>query len=258
MNTEHHSLGTTKIVKPIQIDLDEFQISEETFKPMTKGLGFHQETKKASFKSAPKEVKTFAQAKTAMAPSLAKFQHATAPLENSKTGQGHLPSGLEAFYNKSPLKIEGGDLHLSEISSIDKKETMLNELKLASPLIQLFAWIVDILVISSFVILTGVMLILASGIEFNMYSRLISNQDLLIFTSAIFSIYYVLYFTILELTSSPGKTIFGLRLVKSDFGELSVKNTFIRSIVALFSGVALFLPMLLDFQGRLSDTKVVK
>ena len=258
MNTEHHSLGTAKIVKPIQIDLDEFQISEETFKPMTKGLGFHQETKKSSFKPAPKEVKTFAKAKTTMAPSLAKFQHATAPLENTKTGQGHVPSGLEAFYNKSPLKIEEGDLQLSEISSIDKKETKHNELKLASPLIQLIAWIVDILVISSFVILTGVLLILASGIEFNMYSRLISNQDLLIFTSAIFSIYYVLYFTILDLTSSPGKTIFGLRLVKSDFGELSVKNTFIRSIVALFSGVALFLPLLLDFQGRLSDTKVVK
>jgi len=50
----------------------------------------------------------------------------------------------------------------------------------------------------------------------------------------------------------------GIRLLKTDNTNVSVKNTFTRALVSLLSVVALFLPMLLDFQGRLSDTKVVK
>ena len=114
------------------------------------------------------------------------------------------------------------------------------------------------MVIVSFVALTGFLLVLASGIELKMYSRLINNQELLIFGSSIFSIYYIMYFTILDLSASPGKTIMGLRLIRTDKAELSVKYTFTRALVSLLSGVALFLPMLLDFQGRLSETRVVK
>ena len=95
-------------------------------------------------------------------------------------------------------------------------------------------------------------------IQFQILSRLISTQDLIVFTSSIFSIYYLLYFTILDLSTSPGKTIMGIRLLRTDNKNVAVKNTFIRALISLVSSVALFLPMLLDFQGRLSDTKVVK
>ena len=94
--------------------------------------------------------------------------------------------------------------------------------------------------------------------QFQMLARIISNQDLIAFTASIFSIYYLLYFTILDLSASPGKTILGLRLIKTDNTSVSVKHTFTRALISLFSSIALFLPMLLDFQGRLSDTKVVK
>ena len=67
-----------------------------------------------------------------------------------------------------------------------------------------------------------------------------------------------MYFSILDLSNSPGKTILGIRLVKSDDTQVSAKQTFTRALITLLSGVALFLPTLLDFQGRLSETKVVK
>jgi uncharacterized RDD family membrane protein YckC len=256
MNKDTNSF-TSKTTPPIKVDLDEFQINEDTFKPMTRGLGFHQDTKRPSFKPAPKEVKAFGSAKAPVKTSLnsipTSLTQSKAPAQAS-----HLPSGLEAFYGAKPVVPETpNNLFEKTINEEVKKEKIIAVTN-APQASQFFAWVIDILVIASFVVLTGALLVFASGIEFNMYSRLISNQDLAIFTAAIFSIYYVLYFTILDLSATPGKTIFGIRLVTASGREVSVKHTFGRAIISLLSGIALFLPMLLDFQGRLSDTKVVK
>lgn len=257
MNQDTHSFSTPKTTNPIQVNLEEFNISEDSFKPMTKGLGFHQEQKRSSFKPANKEVKPFGttRSKPAAAAVLSSLSN-----QNATTASQHMPTGLEAFYgakgnpgnqnqqNSLENKI---DLH------IDKAEMKVVN-KSAPASYQFFAWVIDLLVVASFVAVTGVLLVVASGIQFQMLARIISNQDLIAFTAAIFSIYYLLYFTILDLSASPGKTIMGLRLLKTDNTNVSVKHTFTRALVSLFSSVALFLPMLLDFQGRLSDTKVVK
>jgi uncharacterized RDD family membrane protein YckC len=222
---------------------------------MTKGLGFHQEQKRASFKPASKEVKAFGASKT-----LPKASSVLGPLsaQTSVVTQNHTPTGLEAFYgskgttghqtNLIELKVEDS---IQEISSMVKYKT-------ASGTTQFFAWIIDVLVVASFVAITGTLLVFASGIQFEMLARLISTQDLIAFTVAIFSIYYLLYFTILDLSASPGKTIMGLRLLRTDNSNVTIKNTFSRALISLLSSITLFLPMLLDFQGRLSDTKVVK
>lgn len=257
MNQDTHSLSSPKSSAPIQVNLDEFNISEDSFKPMTKGLGFHQEQKRSSFKPAPKEVKPFGVARKDMKASTVL---STLSSQNATTASQHMPTGLEAFYgtkgnpgNQNQQNILEKKLDLNDL----KTETKIVS-KLAPMSLQLFAWAIDLLVVASFVAVTGALLVFASGIQFEMLARLISNQDLLAFTAAIFSIYYLLYFTILDLSASPGKTIMGLRLLRSDNGNVSVKHTFTRALISLLSSIALFLPMLLDFQGRLSDTKVVK
>jgi hypothetical protein len=248
MNQDHHSLSTPKSIQPIQVNLDEFNLDEDSFKPMTKGLGFHQEQKKNSFKAAPKEVKSFASAKTQ--PMLNSLS-----TKNVKTiATQHIPSGLEAFYS-TQVQPRAVDFFEQEVEEKTESKKKVIE---ASSFSQFAAWIIDLLVIASFEIITGAMLILASGIEFKVLARLVSTQDLVAFSVAIFSIYYLLYFTVLDLSASPGKTLLGIKLIKSDKGNVTVKNTFTRALVSLFSAVALFLPMLLDFQGRLSDTKLVK
>lgn len=256
MDQESHSFSSSKTSKIIQVNLDEFQISEDTFKPMTKGLGFHHDVKRPSFKPAPKEVKVFGSSKSPMTSNLSSLP-STLTTNITKT-ENHLPTGLEAFYGAKPAsKTEAANLFEQSVKEeIKTGHTTLG--KAAPQTTQFLAWAIDILVIASFVVLTAVLLVFASGIEFNMYSRLISIQDLTLFGAAIFSIYYLLYFTILDLSASPGKTIFGIRLARVDGKEVSVKHTFTRALISLLSGVALFLPMLLDFQGRLSDTKVVK
>jgi uncharacterized RDD family membrane protein YckC len=257
MNKEPHSFSS-KNTPPIQVDLDEFQISEDTFKPMTKGLGFHQDTKRPSFTPAPKETKSFGSAKSPMNPTLNSLPTSMAQTKTAVNNQ--MPSGLEAFYGTKPepQNLFEKNIEKAAREEIKKENAVAAPMVKASMISQFFAWIIDVLVIASFVILTGALLVFASGININMYSRLISTQDAIVFGAAIFSIYYLLYFTILDLSASPGKTIFAIRLVKADGGEVSVKHTFGRALISLLSGVALFLPMLLDFQGRLSDTKVVK
>ncbi|MGZ3787450.1 MAG: RDD family protein [Bacteriovorax sp.] len=254
MNQENHSFSSPKTSAPIQVNLDEFNISEDSFKPMTKGLGFHQEQRRPSFKPAPKEVKPFGSAKTAP-----KAASVLGPLsaQTSTTAAAHVPSGLEAFYG---AKGNPGMPNMLEkrVEQIEEKIETKIVYKPVSSMTQFFAWIIDVLVVASFVAVTGALLVFASGIQYQMFAKLISNQDLIAFTSAIFSIYYLLYFTILDLSASPGKTIMGIRLMRTDNSEVTVKNTFTRALISLLSSVALFLPMLLDFQGRLSDTKVVK
>lgn len=260
MNKEPNHTSS-KITPPIKIELDEFQITEDTFKPMTRGLGFHQDTKRPSFKPSPKEVKSFGSAKSPVKQSLNSIPTSIGAAPKSTTpNSAQMPSGLEAFYGAKPADTNvTQNLFEKPIhEKVEAKKEKTINAKAAPQMSQLFAWVIDILVIASFVALTGALLVFASGIEFNMYSRLISTQDLAIFATAIFSIYYLLYFTILELSSTPGKTIFGIRVVTATGTELTVKHTFARALISLFSGVALFLPMLLDFQGRLSDTKVVK
>jgi uncharacterized RDD family membrane protein YckC len=263
MNQDTQSFSTSKKVQSIQVNLDEFNISEDSFKPMTKGLGFHQEQKRASFKPKPVEVKPFGTARTQPKASVVLSSLDT---QNASTVSKHLPSGLEAFYGAkgNSGKQNRTDNHENSQNSQNSNEPRIekteikNVFKTAPLSLQFTAWIIDLLVVSSFVAITGALLVFASGIQFQMFSRLISNFDLIVFTAAIFSIYYLLYFTILDLTASPGKTIMGIRLVKINNINVSVKHTFTRALISLFSSVALFLPMLLDFQGRLSDTKVVK
>lgn len=263
MNKEPNSSSSVdlKIQRPIQIELDEFQISEDTFKPMTKGLGFHQDTKRPSFKPSPKEVKSFGSSSSPLGKSLNSMPASTLGQANNNAKPvlgNQLPSGLEAFYGKAQEPAATTNLFEQKTVTVEKKVSSSANIKAAPQTAQFFAWLIDILVIASFVVLTGALLVLASGIDYRMYSRLISTQDLAAFTAAIFSIYYLLYFTILDLSASPGKTILAIRLVKTNDGAVSVKHTFTRSLISLLSGVALFLPMLLDFQGRLSDTKLVK
>jgi uncharacterized RDD family membrane protein YckC len=252
MNQEQHSFSNTTKAAPLEINLDEFMISEDSFKPMTKGLGFHHDLKRPSFKPAPKEVKPFGSAT-----SVSTKQMPTQPLSLStqQKAAAHVPSGLEAFYGQT----QASSVQTDTFSDL-KEETKVSKPnhKTAPMMSQLSAWIIDVLVIASFVAITGALLVLASGIEIQMYSKLISMQDLGIFAAAMFSIYYLLYFTILDLSASPGKTMMGLKVVKSDGKSISVRNTFSRAFISLLSGIALFLPMVLDFQGRLSDTKVVK
>jgi uncharacterized RDD family membrane protein YckC len=248
MNREQvsNSLPTVSETSKNQISLsfDDFEINAESFKPVTSGLGFHKDQKKASFKPMP-QVK------------LEKANH-KAPLNNIlSTNELKIknsgPSGLEAFYGTAATVREERTLEM-EIGTkkISRKE------KEASQGAQFSAWMIDLFIILSSVVITGAALGLASGIDFKLLAQLVTKQDLLIFGGTVFSIYYMLYFTILDLSNSPGKSMMRVKLSTTDGQSLSVQHTFTRSLVSVISIFIFCLPLLLDFQGRLSDTKIIK
>jgi uncharacterized RDD family membrane protein YckC len=243
MNNEEQTFSKT----PISLSFDDFDFNVESFKPVTKGLGFHHEQKKSNYKPVthPK-IETL---------------RSSGPLINISSVtetriRKQAPTGLEAFYGTSAAS----EASILEISPEIKNVTNFNQenTKSASSILQFSAWLIDMLVIFALIAITGVCLVLASGMDYQIILKLISKLDLMIFSVSIFAIYYVLYFTILDLSTSPGKLILGLRLVGTDGGNINAKNTFTRSIVSLLSLLVFCLPMFLDFQGRLSDTKIIK
>ena len=244
MNQEQTKTGDVKKM-PISLSFDDFELNAESFKPVTKGLGFHQEQKKVSFKPS-------IQHKIEKTNPQAPLHNLLRTNENKIKNQA--PSGLEAFYGVKPAPIQ--EKMLPEKETILSKPTKV--FKDAAQSDQFIAWIIDIFLIASSVVLTGTLLVLVSGISFNVMIKLVTEQDLILFGSSLFGIYYILYFTILELSTTPGKIIMNLQLVNTDQGPLKIKHTFTRAFVSLLSLLVFCLPMVLDFQGRLSDTKIVK
>jgi uncharacterized RDD family membrane protein YckC len=246
MQNDQHTFSKT----PISLSFDDFDINVESFKPVTKGLGFHHEQKKTTFKPITH-------------PKIESFR-SNGPLSNISSNteskiRNQAPTGLEAFYGTTSAAIVPTESFkdIAQESNVGTAKIQEN-IKNASSISQFLAWLIDISVISALLVLTGVCLVLASGMNYQLILKLISKMDIIIFSSSIFAIYYILYFTILDLSTSPGKLLLGLRLVATEGDNLTVKNTFTRSAVSLLSIFAFCFPMLLDFQGRLSDTKIIK
>ena len=61
-----------------------------------------------------------------------------------------------------------------------------------------------------------------------------------------------------DIVSSPGKSLFNIRVVSLDGKDIKMKNAFLRSFITVISSMAFFLPLFMDFHGKLSDTKLVK
>jgi len=245
MNQEEHSFSKT----PISVSFDDFEISAESFKPVTKGLGFHHQQKTTTFKPVARQTPDVLK-------SLGPLNNISSELEVKIKQQ--TPMGLEAFYGANPIPkmVLENEIFAQEKNQIAKEEE--NSTIKATALAQFSAWIIDLILIAALVAITATCLVLASGLDYSLILKLATRSDLAIFSGSVFSIYYILYFTVLELSTTPGKIIFGIHLEGTEHSSLSVRQTFMRSMVSLFSIFAFCLPMLLDFQGRLSDTKIVK
>lgn len=266
MNQNNLNVEQSPIKKvPFQFDdlTDDFNIDENSFKPVTKGLGFHQESKRKQFTPAQiKATKLSTQPSalpTAQLPKTASFELGKSVVRNveekslSLSSNGAASKGaLAAFYGEAETKFE----ERVEIKDT-KKETTKNRVE-ANAVNQFLAFVVDILLVLSFTLATIAALVAVSRIDVQILFNVISVQDQIIFGSSLFIIYYLLYFTILDLNASPGKSLMKMRLYTANGKNVAVKHTFSRALITLLSLPALMLPTVLDFQGRLSGTKVFK
>ena len=123
---------------------------------------------------------------------------------------------------------------------------------------QLMAWVIDIFIIAlgtMFIILCSSFLTFGDFIA-PFYSPF--SRDFYLLFSTLFALFYLFYFTLLDLNSSVGKSLFTIKVMPVDKDQIEMKDTFIRAFVTLVSLMGLGIPTLLDFQGKLSKTTLKK
>lgn len=223
------------------------------FTAVTKGLGFHHQ----------KEEKRVPHSRPRTRPDLR-----TNKLPPSQNSMPEVDESLRAFYGKSrdveALNSElSSQLTLTEQqdtspdASVDNSSTYI----LASKASQLFAWLVDVFIVLGALALTGMSLAGAAGIPLASLQATLTSVELITFVAIFFSVFYLTYFSILDLATTPGKALFNIRLAcakQSATSRVTFWQTLTRSLVTLFSVLLAGMPTVFDFQGKLSDTTVVK
>lgn len=230
---------------------NEFNLDDLDFKPLNEGLGFHHEERKNGI--LPQANK--------------RNQHMSVSREASSTtrtsnlgvsNEGITRNGLEsmnslsAFYSESQVVEEAPKLKVSDF------EPKVEKIKVAPATKQFSAWVIDILLVACISAGLMALFVAVSGLSFKQFYEVIGKNDLAIFGSVSFSIFYLSYFSILDLQATPGKSLLKLRLTREDGKAILLKDSFLRSLITLLSFVTLGLPCLIDFQGKLTDTKIAE
>lgn len=229
--------------------MDEFNIDDIDFRPINKGLGFHH---------AEKEKITQIK-KNASAPIVSNIQGQRAEVVSSpiptSMGSGNLHSGpispeLQAFYGQRPVTQTNKLKQKEKVVIAETKHAVL------APISKVFAsWVVDFACIAALMGLLTFSFIFTVNISFTEFLAQMKVSDMAIF-GVLLSILYVSYFSILDLAQTPGKILLRLKVESVD-SSLTFKATLIRATVSMISTLLIGLPALLDFSGKLSDTKVV-
>ncbi|MCO4792943.1 MAG: RDD family protein [Bacteriovoracaceae bacterium] len=223
----------------------DFDDNDFDFKPITKGLGFHKDKKeekrtRVKPKKSPSVINNFTNSEAPTAPQA----------QNTE---------LEAFYsNSQPAMRSDFDQIKSKPISKQRKAKKKIKLQEAPAFNQFCAFAIDFIMISMATGLTLGLLIAISGFEYSLLVKSLGELEVTKYVLSLFMIFYMSYFTILDIAGTVGKSAMGIKLVSSDGQKLKMKHTFVRAFVSLLSFVALGLPNLVDFQGKLSDTKLVK
>ena len=141
---------------------------------------------------------------------------------------------------KDPLAVEDSEHYESPIieSSLEKVSA---------------AWAVDLTLILLSIVSALILFGSATGISFNEFQEFFRKESQ-IFIGVFFTIFYLLYFSVLDLNSSPGKLLFGTRLVTSSNQRLTVFNTFSRAFIILVSIPLFMLPLIFGVHNKLSGT----
>ena len=220
---------------------EEFNFDEVSFKPLTKGLGFHK-------KDPPKAVISNPSVKPS-------------PIQNKFRGSQTLPSksqeSLGTFYEHSniwPNKAEEDSPHETDGTNTSGNAVFCS----ASSFEQLSSYAVDIFIVTILTSVTFVCFFYFSPIKASEIASFLMSASLLKAFFILFSVFYITYFSFLDLDGTPGKTLFNLRLVDLNDKEVTFKHTFLRSLITLSSFLVAFLPLIVDFHGKLSDSKLVK
>lgn len=209
------------------------------FQTIGSGLGFHQEETKLKIQNNGVAKKPAVAARSQVFKS-----------PNWREQQAALDKELEIKLKERVLQTEP-----PKQKALPQKA---NQNYLQTIPLQFIAWVVDVALIAAMVAISAGLFVLVSQMEPSILMQILTPIDLIIFGGSLFSLYYLVYFTILDLGTSPGKRLLGLKLKNWKDEVPRPRETFLRAIITYTSLIVGGLPLLIDFQGKLSETKVSK
>lgn len=241
--------------RPILFDTDEFDVDSFNVKPLSKGLGFHQERER-SRTPRPQKPAVHTHKPLAMRSELHSSQVKSSVHSNSAS---------EMFWDQTVSQSELSQFYQQSSHQKQSEENETLESQKGAPIKATFqsrflAWTLDLVALSvictalifSFVTLAGM------DIETLFKGMYLGLLELSVFGIGLFSLLYIFYFTILDMAASPGKSLLGLRVCGPNGERPKASQTLVRSVVSLLSLFLLGLPAILDFQSRLSESVVSK
>lgn len=236
--------------KNIDSEIDDL-LNDFDFKPITQGLGFHHSLKDK------KEVSVSLKTKAASlgddletrATSLKKNYTHDEKKQNINMGD------LSPFYNNEPKQLHQ-EIELSIPLTQDEEQVIENES--ATYLSRTIAWGIDMIMLTAIMLITVTGILISTDVPLEIINVFMISDDLLMSFTALSAMFYIFYFSFLDKTnySTPGKRMMSIK-VDSNFGRLSLFQTFSRTIISILCVFTLGLISLTKLQDTMTNTKVV-
>jgi hypothetical protein len=249
METHNSEAGKSQIT----LNLDEFDIDSYDFKPINKGLGFHDPLEKGTnprVSRVPNRIET----KTSTLASTNSYSKKSVNhLQNTpiSVSDSSLMSGIDALYGSAISETEKPASDTKKKNKISLKEASFSEM--------IGSYLIDMTLI---LFITLILFVSFFAFAFKMLQGEMVINFLVVsmpYVGIIASLIYLTYFSLLEPVGTVGKKVFGLGCYLTGTSKrTTIKNSFLRASISLLSLPLLGAPMILDFQGKLSDTSVLK
>lgn len=236
-----------------EIDLNEINLDDLSFKPINKGLGFHHETKRSTLNKRPTKSTNFNQVTNNLEKATFKKRSS-----NSLNGPMIESSEVSEFYKRMDNEDRNQTPQTEQIEPALGKTKKIVFHKDATLSQRFGAFIIDIIILSGFmgIIFSG--LIKFVNREYDIFKILSSLNYISLLGIILFGVLFIAYFSIIELFTTPGKVLLNIEVIRADGKKLGIRDTISRAVVSFLSVLLFCMPLFLKFQDRLSETRVVR
>ncbi len=228
-------------------ELDQFLNDDFEFKPLTSGLGFHNQAKTIEVAKTPDPV-----AKQVSMPKQTSMPRQTQAPQTMRSHQEMEPfsNDLSMFYGKETL------------TPVQFPETALKEevvYKKAASSERVLSYFIDLSFIAALNSMIMVFVAWNVGMDltelFSIYPDEMTPIAMTLFCGT-----YLIYFSVFEKTASStlGKSFLNLRVVTNDQKNATWVTLLMRSIVGLANFISLGLFSYFDLANKVTNTKVVR
>ena len=216
---------------------------EIDFKPLNEGLGFHQaQESMEKFNIAKRNIISNNKI-VEMTPK----ENFISPMMKEKNKPQLLQSDLSMFYG-----------HSANTENIEVKTNQF-DLTEATTSQRFTAFAIDMIILAMITVFT--FFVIDAIADLNYISKMKElNQVYLSSTLILFSIYFLIYFSLCDKSSvgTFGKSVIELRVVNSSKTNASLTLLFVRNLFCLLSFLSLGLFAIVDLPSKITSTKVVK